>query len=66
MHILLNVTGNVKINDVFHVGDVKTSSGNCRGNQEWRPTSFEIVQRSFPIALTAVSMDTSDGVTLCD
>ena len=64
MDILLNVTGDVKVDDVFDVRNVQTSGSNCRGNQEWSAACLEIVQRSFPIGLATVTMDTSDRVPL--
>ena len=64
MYIFFNVAGDVEIYDVLHVRDVEATGSNCRGNQERSPSRLEIVQRSFPIGLTTVTMDTSHGVTL--
>ena len=41
VHILLNVTGHVKVDHVFHVGDVKTSRRYCCCNNDWRLTNLE-------------------------
>ena len=64
MHVFLNVTGDVEIDDVLDVRDVEATCSYCRGNQQRGVTSLETVQRSFTIGLASVTMDTSNRVTL--
>ena len=39
--ILLHVAGHVKVDDMLHVGDVKTSRCHCCCNNDWRLTNLE-------------------------
>ena len=39
--ILLHVAGHVKVEDMLHVGDVKTSRRYCCCNNDWRLTNLE-------------------------
>ena len=64
--ILLNVAGNVKVDDMLHVRDVQTSRSHRRGYQDGSAARFETVQCSFPIRLATITMDTSDRITLCE
>ena len=62
--ILLNVAGNVKVDDMLHVRNVQTPGSHRRGYQDGSAARFETVQRSFPIGLATITMDTSDRITL--
>ena len=41
VNILLNVTGHIKVDDMFDTGYVQTSSSYCCGNQYWSLTTLE-------------------------
>ena len=41
VHVLLHIARHVKVDDVFHIGDVKTSRRYCCCNNDWRLTNLE-------------------------
>jgi hypothetical protein len=57
MHILLNVRGQVKVDDMLDMRDIKTSSSHCSCYQDWGDTHTEATQSILTISLTAVTVN---------
>ena len=64
MHILFNITGQVKVDDVLYVGDVQTSSSHGGSHQHWGLATTECAQRLLALLLATVAMDTGHRVAL--
>ena len=55
--VLLDITGHVKVDDVLHVGDIKTSGSHRSSHNDGRLTGLEPTESFFTLALSPVSVD---------
>ena len=58
MHILLNVQGHVKVDDVLNIWNVQSPSSHRRCHKYGGVASLEVPQCPFSLGLASVSMDT--------
>jgi len=59
VHVLLHIARHVKVDDVFHIGDVKTSRSYCCCNNDWRLTNLEPAESLLSFSLRPVTVDAS-------
>lgn len=64
MSVLGDVGGEIVQDDVGHVGDIQTSSGDCSGNEDGRSTGLEGVESGFSLSLSSITVNRSSSVTL--
>merc|ERR1719376_1440270 len=57
--VLVQLFGQVIVDNMHHVGDVKAPCRNSCSHQNWRPASLEVVQSLHSFTLESVSMDAS-------
>ena len=57
MDVLLDVTGHVKVNDVLHIGDIKTSGSHCGRHNDGGLAGLEPTESFLTLALSPVSVD---------
>merc|ERR1719300_2199409 len=62
--ILFHVTRHVKVDDVFHIWDVKTSRCHCSCNNDWGLAHLEPAESLFSFSLRAVTVDTCNREAL--
>ncbi len=60
MHVLLDVRGQIEVDDVLHVGDVQPAGGDGRGNQDRVLAVPEEAQGILSLALSPVAVNRSD------
>src|SRR6185369_8729950 len=64
MNVVLRVLRNVIVNDVAHLGDIQTASGDIGGDQHLETAVPKTIQGLFALALGAVGMQHRDRVVI--
>ncbi|GKT40846.1 uncharacterized protein ColSpa_01026 [Colletotrichum spaethianum] len=64
--VVVNVGGQVVVDDMGNVGDIETTSGNSGGNQNGAATVAEELQSALTLTLSAVTVNRGGGEVLVD
>jgi hypothetical protein len=64
--VVVNVGGQIVVDDVGHVGDIETTGSNSSGNQDGATAVTEELQSTLTLALGAVTVNGGSGETLVD
>lgn len=64
MNVIINVRGQVIVDNVLNIGDIQTSGGDCSGNQDWSSTVLESSESLLSLVLRSITVDGSGGETL--
>jgi hypothetical protein len=64
--VVVNVSGQIVVDDVGHVGDIETTSSNSSGNQDGATTVTEELQSTLTLTLGAVTVNGGSRETLVD
>lgn len=57
VNIVVDIGGQVIVDDVGNIRNIETTGGNSSGNQNWATSATEELQSAFTLALSAVTMD---------
>eukprot|EP00951_Prasinocladus_malaysianus_P046897 scaffold648042_cov31-Prasinocladus_malaysianus.AAC.1 len=57
MHVVVDVAGQVEVDDVCHVGDVEAAGSHVGGHQHGGPARAEAAQGHLALLLGAVAVD---------
>ena len=66
VHVVINVSRKVIVDNVSDVGNVETTGRNSSGNQDWAATVTEELESSLTLPLGSVSVDRSGWEVLVD
>ena len=61
MDVIVNVAGEIVIDDMGDVGDIETTSGDGCGDHDWCLSATEHFKGTFSFALSAISVDGGGG-----
>jgi len=64
--IVVNVRGEVVVDDVRDIGDIKATSGNCSGNQDRAASIAEELESPLTLSLSAITVDRRGREILVD